>query len=443
MTRDIRWKGRASRVSAEILIGDVRERLRDIPTASAHTIVTSPPYWGVRDNSGCDCVVDGRRDVWDNGRRGRSKAGGAVAFFRHGRADPDCRVCGGTGFIHRLSTKQIGGEADLNDYLESILRVMREARRVLRPEGTLWLNMGDCHAGEYGSMRNATWIRHVGDGVAEIPRLRRSKGREWGSLKSKDLVLLPARVALILQDEGWWLFSAIVWHKRSVAPGSALHRPTHAYEMIYYLSKSADPFYDWVEAREPAVSGGRRPGIGPKLAAARHRHEPNRVMAASGLRHLRDVWELPGRSNVIEHTSTFPPSLPERCIRIGTSAHGACSRCRAPYYRQVKKFHTKPRARRQPPQGSWNVSGKARRRGGINDGEFPEGVDYKTLGWTPSCDHDAPRVPCVVLDPFAGAGTTALAALMLGRSSISIELRQDHARTITRRLRIWMEQEAR
>jgi len=431
------WQDRVARSTHQVLRGDVRKRLRDVPSRAAHVCITSPPYWGVRDNGSCDCVVDGRTDVWDNGRKGRSRQGGAVSFFRHGIADPNCRNCKGTGFIRRYTRSQIGGELDPNDYIENMVLVGREIRRVLHPTGTWWLNIGDCHAGEHGSMRNSAWIRRIKGQLVETPRLYRKTGRAWGSLKYKDLVMMPQRISLALQDDGWFLFSAIVWHKLSVSPGSERHRPTHSYEMIYYLSKSVDPFYDWFEAREPAVgAGGRRPGLGVASARAANfgagrGYRPTGDLQAS-TRNLRDVWVLPGRANQLNHTSTFPPSLPERCIRIGTSAAGACKLCGAPHVRVVGKV--RDQIREQATQLEWRSSGKGRRVGGINDGNHPAGVDFKHKGWRPTCEHKAPLVPCVVLDPFAGSGTTAAVAAVMGRSSISIELRDDHAATIMQRV---------
>ena len=200
-------------MSVRILVGDCLDRLQTLPEESVHCVVTSPPYWGLRDYG-----VEGA----------------------------------------------IGLEPTLQEHLEMIVTVFREVRRVLRKDGTLWLNYGDCY--------------HNGDSLS--------------GLKPKDLVMMPARAALALQADGWWLRSEIVWHKPNPMPESVRDRPTSAHEKLFLLTKAARYFYD--------------------AEAVRTKTDAN----------LRNVWTIPTHAYPDAHFATFPPKLVEPCIKAGCPVGG-------------------------------------------------------------------------------------------------------------------------
>ena len=172
-----------------ILIGDVREKLATLDDESVHCVVTSPPYWGLRSYGG--------------------EAG------------------------------MIGLEPTLEAHIEALVSVFRQVWRVLRPDGTLWLNVGDVYAND-GKWGGTTGGKHAKELHSEpIGRAKVKTG-----LKPKDLMMLPARVALALQADGWWLRSEIIWAKPNPMPESVTDRPTSSHEKIFLLSKAAKYFYD-------------------------------------------------------------------------------------------------------------------------------------------------------------------------------------------------------
>lgn len=232
-----------------ILVGDVREQLRTLPEASVHCVVTSPPYWGLRDYG-----VEG----------------------------------------------QLGLEPTPEEHVTAMVEVFREVRRVLRDDGTAWVNYGDCYA----------------------PSLPNGAG-----LKPKDLVGMPWRVAFGLQADGWYLRSDIIWAKPNPMPESVTDRPTKSHEYVFLLSKSPRYFYDADAVREPDSGRASGNGFAGRQGGARQtnvsggrgreeRHEPG-----SG-RNLRDVWTVATHPFPGAHFATFPPDLIRPCIRAGCPEGG-------------------------------------------------------------------------------------------------------------------------
>ena len=176
-------------MSVRIMVGDALSQLAALPDASVHCAVTSPPYWGLR--------------------------------------------------AYRGDAGMIGLEPTFDEHLENLVAVFREVRRVLRADGTLWLNYGDAYSGGVPGGASPDGARKGRADMASAAAPKR--GREW---KPKDLLMMPARVAMALQADGWWLRSEIVWHKPNPMPESCTDRPTSAHEKLFLLSKSAKYFYD-------------------------------------------------------------------------------------------------------------------------------------------------------------------------------------------------------
>ena len=371
-------------MSVRILVGDALTRLKDLPDGSVHTCVTSPPYWGLRSYQG----------------------------------DPG----------------MIGLEPTFDDHLENIVAVFREVRRVLRDDGICVVNYGDAYAtGTYENVDNQGIKSDTksGDPNKEHGSFRDARylgqNRKVGltSTKPKDLMMMPARVALALQADGWWLRSEVIWHKPNPMPESVTDRPTSAHEKIYLLSKSPKYFYDHVAVRAKALTDRKR-GPGGKVAPDRNDSESLRCTDGStpSTANLRNVLKVATHSFKGAHFATFPPDVVRPWIAAGTSEHGCCTECGAPWVRETDKELVGGSTVFQHRDGEGNDQGSNRSR----DGHKPGGTNvFRTTGWQPSCECDADVQPCTVMDPFGGAGTVGLVADQMRRDAILIEISPEYA----------------
>jgi DNA modification methylase len=386
--------------------GDALDVLPTLPAGFAQTCVTSPPYWGLRDYG-----VPAR--VW-----------GGEPGCRH-------RWCGGC-FCHRCGAWRgcLGLEPEPELYVEHLVSIMREVRRALREDGTLWLVLGDSFAANRSYQVKDSIGPELGGGLAmRVP----------AALKRKDLVGIPWRVAFALQADGWWLRSDVVWAKPNVMPESVRDRPTRAHEYVFLLAKSARYFYDSFAVREP--DQGRRSGNGyarPERLSYGGDRAPRGQAAewvGGGGRNRRSVWSVATQCFKGAHFATFPEALVEPCVLAGTSPV-ACESCAAPWRRLVSS--------RRLLDGEHELSGSwtdSERRGSSGRALLPTGhghwrvrVERQTLGWEPSCEHDDPGARCTVLDPFAGAGTAGVVAARHGRDFLGVELNGRYAQMARRRL---------
>lgn len=260
-------------MAVEIRVGDCRDLLRSMPDESVHCVVTSPPYFGLRDYG----------------------------------------VAG-----------QIGLEPTPDAFVAEMVGVFREVRRVLRGDGTLWLNLGDSYAGSWGAQGHretpATLSRNS---IANHPKRTKNTGsiRQAG-LKRKDLIGIPWRVAFALQADGWFLRSEIIWAKPNPMPESVTDRPTSAHEKIFLFAKSARYWYDAEAVREP--DGGRASGNGfvrEYRLSYEGRGDPEQWEPGGG-RNLRNVWTVATQPFSEAHFATFPPALIEPCIKAGCPSGG-------------------------------------------------------------------------------------------------------------------------
>lgn len=430
-----------------ILQGDCIALLPTLEADSVQCVVTSPPYLGLRDYQtatweGGDATCD-HKVQWESSlaSSGLKRPGNANIGHRHEGYKHVCGRCGA-----KRIDQQLGIEGSIDGYVENLVQVFREVKRVLRADGTVWLNLGDSYGGgggySPGSPSNATSLQSRNGGSTTTPR-KSAKGQS-----KKQLLGIPWRVALALQADGWYLRSAICWEKPSVMPESVKDRCTNCYEHVFLLTKAPKYFYDAAAIAEPSVSD--RPG--PEHFGAhndrretrkpgRHRYQgkwtreigPNGQEAFQSIgptRNCRNVWRIPhGRGFAGGHFAVMPVALAERCILAGTSEMGCCGGCGAPWRRVMQrtdqldpsykgsKFNTGKTAEYQESRGS-------------------DGPRYiqETVGWEASCSCGADRFPCVVLDPFAGTGTTAIAALKNSRDAVMIELNADYIKMIEQRL---------
>lgn len=262
-------------MTVEIRVGDCRTLLAAMDPQSINCCVTSPPYFGLRDYG-----VDG----------------------------------------------QIGLEQTPDEYVAEMVAVFREVRRVLRDDGTLWLNLGDSYAND-GKWGGSSGGKHVSalHGKSGIGR-----GKVTTGLKPKDLIGIPWRVAFALQADGWYLRQDIIWHKPNPMPESVKDRCTKAHEYVFMLSKSARYFYDADAVKEPLAESSiprLMQNVEAQTGTTRAYGKTNgnfkaQGNLATGLRNRRSVWTVTTQPFKGAHFATFPPNLIEPCILAGCPRGG-------------------------------------------------------------------------------------------------------------------------
>lgn len=466
-----------------VLNGDVRTILPLLkkglpPEWRPQTCVTSPPYLWLRDYGtaewdGGDSECDHALEAWasDAGNVGPAalRANEAKSVQR---SAGKCRKCGAL----RID-QQLGSEATPAEYLSHMVRIFDDVRHVLRPGATAWVNMGDKQNGTGNRTAN---IRDNGD------LSFRSSGQavRCNEFKDKDMMMIPAELAIALRNAGWWLRAEIVWDKRNPMPESVNDRPTKAHEMIYLLANAKHYFYDKEAVKEP-VSGtahARGNGVNPKTVERDTGIRQNTSFSAAvnervPTRNLRSVWSMTTEPFNEAHFAVFPASIPERCIKAGTSEKGQCAKCGQAYKRIVETAtsfesgsgrsgneikgkgphaleYDNKNLRKGPVVTAetvgWSTNGKGRdRSNGNRNGKGASTLDAKeipqkeTAGWEGCECGETATVPQVVLDCFGGAGTTGLVAKRLGRRAILIELNPEYCKMIVRRLQNYHKPEKR
>lgn len=381
-------------MKARILQGDVLDRLRGLDDESVHCVVTSPPYWGLRDYGtgrweGGDPQCDHRKPANGSDPTKGSTLQGGKKTTGHSQESwgGRCRKCGA-----RRIDDQIGLEESLDEHIAKMVEVFSEVRRVLRADGVMWLNYGDAYAQGGVSLNTAANIEQsaeraktkdadaFGTYVARMARAANTSSR--AGLRPKNLLGLPWRVAFALQADGWFLRSDVIWHKPNPMPESSTDRPTKSHEYVFLMTKSPRYFYDADAIREQAGKkrdmtgtldggidtptykpGAKKPGwstkdVGDSLVNTKSGPSTTHANGAN----VRTVWTIPTEAMPEAHFATFPQKLAHRCILAGC------------------------------PKGG------------------------------------------VVLDPFSGSGTTAFVAAKNGRDAIGIELNPEYVEISRRRI---------
>lgn len=391
-------------MSVRILVGDCRQLLKGLASGSVHCCVTSPPYWGLRDygtaawqGGSPDCNHRGRDQTSASSTLAEWKSGGGKRYKENAGGMPFAVSCKRCGAIR--TDAQLGLEQSPDDYVARMVEVFGEVRRVLRDDGTLWLNIGDSYTDSGRGSDVGSTLQGTRHNQRESRKTRVRETSRTG-LGPKNLVGIPWMLAFALRADGWILRSEIIWHKQNPMPESVRDRPTKAHEQIFLLAKSERYYYDQEATLEPAspnthariaqdiasqvgsarANGGTRAerpmkavvrgGVGRKTKATLHgsgiRANEDFTSRTSAhvveRRNKRSVWTVTTRGFSGAHFATFPPALIEPCVLAGSP------------------------------------------RGGT------------------------------VLDPFGGAGTTGLVADRHGRNATLIELNPHYARLAHQRI---------
>jgi DNA modification methylase len=428
-----------------ILEGEVREVLRRLPHESVHCVVTSPPYWGLRDY-GIPSVLWGGDPAcpheWESRspRRRRSpldlKDPESIQAGHHGATIklPTTKICSRcNGWLG-----QLGLEPNPDLFVDHLASVFDEVRRVLRSDGTLWLNLGDTYHTDSpvrGSSREAFSREWDLSQTRSCGGNRRPASR-FGEVKPKDLTGIPSRVAFELRRRGWWLRADCIWAKRNPMPEPVRDRPTRSHEYVFLLTKSRRYFYDAHAVREPLrdsslqrlrshlPNAGDNPDYRSKHSTRDYRRFPMLANTDPAGRNLRSVWQIATQPYPGAHFATFPEALPEICIRAGTSEHGACADCGTPWTHVVRAEGGGIGHDWHPDKSLALGRGQGIAAPGIHDGTYRR-ID---LGFRKACSCPTDRVaPCVVLDPFMGSGTVLAVARRLRRRSVGIDLNPAYA----------------
>jgi DNA modification methylase len=539
-------------METRIIQGHVVDALRALPENSVQCVISSPPFFGLRRYDVCSCSTE-RRASQDAREMGRNTSPGNSGNVAYGSPKPDCPNCHGTGKIEGVNDTlwggsrlcphewvetpprrprgahdaggainkgnrgasydsaggrscrlcggwlgQLGLEAGVHDYVRHLVEVFQGVRRVLRRDGVCWVEIGDTYLTHPAGLNGeARWKASTlsGDRHRVGAEQAGSIERFNAGLPEKNLALVPERLAIALQDDGWIVRSVVIWSRRNPMPESVKDRPAQSHSYILMLTKEANYYFDPTRVRE----------VGPGVN-----------------HHLRSVWDINAKGFRGAHFATFPESLPERCILASTSDFGACAECGTPWKRVLSVGE--------------RLADQQKRSGGDVDGRYTGAAikDYEaagvqnasdvkrrilegmraviTVGWRPACKchpsdpcdrcgtpwirravvqrassfnvrvrdastgslafksglgglnsdasaeevatyrgNDSPyryrevvtswpacscykAVPCVVLDPFAGSGTTVAVAKRLGRTGVGVEVNTVYAKMATERV---------
>jgi DNA modification methylase len=353
--------------------GDAAETLREMPESSVHMAMCSPPYYGLRDYG-----VDG----------------------------------------------QIGLEDSLDEYIQELVDVGRALRRVLRDDGSWWLNLGDSYSTERGN-------HHSGEDVGGAPDADYHSGEREGGFGRKNKMLVPHRVAIALQEDGWVVRNDVTWYKPNPMPSSVKDRLNTCTEQVFHLTPEPDYWYDLDAIREAHKPDSTRlsktgdhkySNDGP----GDHSMKPEQRAHPAG-KNPGDVFEVTTKPYPDAHFAVYPPELCEKPIKA-TCPPKVCADCGAPYKREVEVERENYANRADRIEATGGAIG-----GGVGK-NFPD-TEREFKGWTPTCDCDTDETRAgIALDPFAGAGTTCMVAKRLGRRFVGIDLNPEYVAMAEKRV---------
>ena len=383
-----------------IIQGNSLDVLKTLDSESVHCCVTSPPYWGLRDygtakweggDSECShkFATGGYKSTGLNCKRDEnnwkaidSKSGQTWQQYKD--------ICPKCGAIR--VDGQLGLEKSPEEYVAKMVEVFREVRRVLRRDGTLWLNLGDSYFSDTKGSGGPCVLKGAGKAMTEA-RYQETRKYNRNGLKPKDLIGIPWRVAFALQADGWYLRQDIIWHKPNPMPESVTDRCTKAHEYIFLLTKSARYFYDSDAIMEPAIYGEQH--ANKSTSWGTNRKHPNKANVADyafiGDNHTCHKRKNDGTNHGDNGT--------------GFQEHSGYSNLENPFIRNKRSV--------------WTITTKPYKE--AHFATFPEEIPR-------TCILAGSKKGDTILDPFSGAGTTGVVAEKLGRKYIGIELNPEYVK---------------
>jgi len=362
-------------LNIEILKGDCIESLKKLEDQSINTCITSPPYWGLRN--------------------------------------------------YNDESKQLGMEDTPEEFVENLVNVFKEVKRVLRDDGTVWLNLGDSYGQQKGKGFNAN--AKEGYLVSRRKELQKKQGNIniKTNLPPKNLIGIPWRVAFALQADGWCLRQDIIWHKPNPMPESVKDRCTKAHEYIFLLTKKAKYYYDHEAIKEDAKYPNG-PNSPHKIKAVDNVYSANlQKIGANPKRNKRSVWTITTKPFKGAHFATFPKDLIEPCVLAGCPEK-VCVECDTPYKRKVEIKRT-PRWELSPDDPRYRPNKYENAHDSLNGNTRHSVTETKPLGLEKQCDCKTNETKAgTVLDPFGGSGTTGIVAAQHSRNAVLLELNQEY-----------------
>jgi len=409
----------------KIYLGDCLQILKSWPDAFLDTCITSPPYWALRDfGAYAETVWDGDENCEHN-------------FNAKKKTSGFCSKCGAW-------RGQLGLEPSFDLFIKHLCDIFDEIKRVLKPGGTCWVNMGDTYGGSmqgYGATKNSK------TGFQKTPKnagyYASSKNKPpMANMMQKCLLQIPSRLAIEMCKRGWILRNEIIWHKPNCMPTAVKDRFTVDFEKIFLFTKEKKYFFE--TQYEPMLESSRKRYKGkftgswsknPHSSLAPREADPNRELPAQG-RNKRTVWRIPGKPFRGAHFAVYPPELCETPIKAGCPEF-ICKKCGEPR-KKIYDVTYEPRKKGGETHKEVKISNQTRlTRGARRPSEMKYGsadAIRRNVGMT-DCGCNAWFKPGIVFDPFMGSGTTAMVAKRLGRRFLGTEANPEYKEMAERRLK--------
>lgn len=400
-----------------LLIGNALKVLRKIPSKSVRTIVTSPPYYGLRDYDTSAWI--GGNDFSCNHIAASDYVADAAnsstlkGTTKHQQETHRCRKtyrvkCEKCGAVR--VDEQIGLEKTPELYIRKLVKIFRECRRVLKDDGTMWIVIGDSYWGGKGASGSITpdeqkerlkYKKSIQKPSQTIGAdgYTRPTDRKHPTIKPKDLVGIPWMLAFALRKDGWYLRQDIIWSKPNPMPESVTDRCAKAHEYIFLFSKSHKYYFDYFSIKQPAVisegnssrkSGNikRKPSTERGVPEGTGKNQSSSVPWEGEKANKKSVWTVPTQPFKGAHFATFPENLISDCIKAGASEYGQCACCGMPWQRIILKNNVKNTGKTNTKYDSLSSAGRlAKKRDASRQQHgkefFDDGVTEK---WIPSCE---------------------------------------------------------
>ena len=429
----------------KILQGDAKSVLKTLPNESVNCIVTSPPYFGLRDYSIEPTIWDGDKDCeheWGSKR----KIPKTTQWNTGGVFDPNNRkTVQEEKYIGQFCSKcgawrgSLGLEPTFELYIKHLCDIFDEVKRVLKKDGTCWVNLGDSYGGSGNASGHTEDTKNLGYKTSEMGA---TKGNQKATRQyAKSLLLIPQRFAIEMVNRGWILRNTIIWHKPNCMPSSAKDRFTVDFEYLYFFTKSKKYWFEQqlephkevsIKARNSKLNqttniGASRSAVNVQMG---NESRGNRFIPEGG-KNKRAVWTITTKPFKEAHFATFPEDLIATPIKAGCPRYVCkkCGKAREKMYKDIDNRHWTDRQKATKKGMILNETGQRNDLGG----SF-ETKETQFIGLT-DCGCNAGWEPGIVLDIFSGAGTTAVVAKKQGKRYIGIEIKQEYIDMANKRIR--------